>query len=96
MIFWHLGEAPFGDTDKLSKFEIFNNINGRAVSLPMGMSADLKALIKGLLEKDQRERFDFGAICCNPWVLHVDWSGISNLTVTPPWIPHNCSAPGKP
>ena len=68
-----LGEAPFGDTDKMSKFEIFNNINTAQVSFPLSMGGNLKSLIKGLLEKNQQERFNFSAVKNHPWVSEVSF-----------------------
>jgi hypothetical protein len=65
------GEAPFGDTDKMSKFEIFNNINGAQVSFPLSVGGNLKSLIKGLLEKNQQERYNFSAVKNHPWVSEV-------------------------
>lgn len=89
------GEAPFGDTDKMSKFEIFNNINGAQVSFPLSVGGNLKALIRGLLEKDQQIRFNLSAVKSSAWVQDVDWNQVQSCQITPPWIPSNCQVPNK-
>lgn len=66
-----IGEAPFGDTDKMSKFEIFNNINGAQVSFPLNVGGNFKSLIRGLLDKNQQQRFNFSAVKMHPWVAEV-------------------------
>ena len=55
----------------MSKFEIFNNINGKNVSLPMSSSAALKTLIKGLLNKNPNERMNWGQVQRCDWVAEV-------------------------
>lgn len=55
----------------MSKFEIFNNINGKNVSLPMGASAALKSLIKGLLSKNPNERMNWDEVRRCDWVNEV-------------------------
>jgi serine/threonine protein kinase len=71
------GEAPFGDTDKMSKFEIFNNINSGQVSFPLSIGGNLKSMIKGLLEKNQQQRFRYGEVKLNSWVSDVRSSFLS-------------------
>lgn len=66
-----IGSAPFGDSDNTSKFEIFNNINGRSPSLPMSMSSAAKALITGLLTKDPLKRFSWRQIGVSTWFEQV-------------------------
>ena len=55
----------------MSKFEIFNNINGKNVSLPMGASAALKSLIKGLLSKNPNDRMNWDEVRRCDWVTEV-------------------------
>ena len=79
---YHVGDAPFGDTDKMSKFEVFNNIIGKNVTYPMSMSSDLKLLLKGLLSKNPQERLAFRDIKQSSWVADVR----SYLSVIFLWI----------
>lgn len=65
------GEAPFGDSDSLSKFEIFNNITEKRITYPLLMSSSLKTLLKGLLEKDPDKRFSWQQISLSTWIEHV-------------------------
>lgn len=65
------GEAPFGDSDDMNKFEIFNNITEKKPRLPFLMSFSLKTLIKGLLHKDQDQRFGWSQIIASPWLQDV-------------------------
>lgn len=55
----------------MSKFEIFNNINGAQVSFPLSVGGDLKSLLKGLLDKNQQLRYNFSAVKMHPWVAEV-------------------------
>lgn len=66
------GEAPFGDSDSLSKFEIFNNITEKKVNYPMLMSSSLKKLLKGLLEKNPDKRYSWQQISLSTWTEQVD------------------------
>jgi serine/threonine protein kinase len=63
----------------MSKFEIFNNINAGQVSFPLSVGGNLKSLIKGLLEKNQQERYNFSAVQNHPWVSEVRLSPLSSL-----------------
>ena len=81
------GDAPFGDIDSLSKFEIFNNINSKQVSLPMSSSASLKELVKGLLSKDSNARFAKEEVIHAAWVGDIDWKMVSSKKYVSPWIP---------
>lgn len=81
------GEAPFGDGEKHTKFEIFNNINNRNVSYPVFMNPTLKDMIKGLLNKHQATRFGWTEVCASPWLSQIVWSDIEERRVVPPWIP---------
>jgi serine/threonine protein kinase len=65
------GKAPFGDSENMSKFEIFNNINGKSVSFPLSSSLDAKSLIGGLLIKDPSQRFTWKDIKSSPWFADV-------------------------
>jgi hypothetical protein len=65
------GEAPFGNSEKQSKFEIFNRITESPVRLPFLMSLNLKTLIKGLLEKKPDKRFCFDEVAKCSWLKDV-------------------------
>ena len=65
------GNAPFGDSDHMNKFEIFNNITEKAVSLPLFMAPALKVLLKGLLNKNQAERWTYVQIEEAAWCQDV-------------------------
>ncbi len=75
-----VGTATFGDTESLSKFEIFNNILHKNVSFPLSMSSDLKLVLRGgvlfglcrlicigLLDKNQMERFSWPQLERSPF-----------------------------
>lgn len=81
------GNAPFGDSDTCSKFEIFNNINHSSPPYPLTMNSSVKNIIKGLLNKDPKNRFDFKAICASPWVADINWDHFLMKKVAPPWVP---------
>lgn len=65
------GKAPFGDSENMSKFEIFNNINGKSVSFPLSSSSEAKDLIGGLLHKDPLQRFTWKDIKTSLWFSDV-------------------------
>jgi len=81
------GEAPFGDSDSLSKFEIFNNITEKTVTFPLFMSSSLKQLLKGLLDKNPVKRFAWQQINLSSWTEHVKWADVEAQLIIPPWIP---------
>jgi hypothetical protein len=83
-----VGRAPFGDTEKMSKFEVFNNINRGKFSIPSTMSSALKELLKGLLELNAEKRFAFKACEDSAWMAGVPWSHFGELKVIPPWTPN--------
>lgn len=66
-IVWKSGEAPFGDTHNLPKQTIFLNATHDAVKLPWLMSKPLKVLIRGLLQKNPKKRWEGEQVC------HCDW-----------------------
>jgi hypothetical protein len=65
------GEAPFGNSEHMSKFEIFNHISESPVRLPMFMSMSCKSLLKGLLEKPEERRFSFEQVAQSTWIKGV-------------------------
>jgi serine/threonine protein kinase len=65
------GEAPFGDSDSLSKFEIFNNITEKTVLYPLRMSQNVKQLLKGLLDKKPNSRSNWRQVSSSPWLSDV-------------------------
>lgn len=88
-----VGRAPFGDTDHMSKFEIFNNINEKQPSIPLLMSSSLSNLIRGLLQKEPEKRSDWNAVKSSAWVSDVDWTALAELKIQPPWIPPAAQEP---
>jgi serine/threonine protein kinase len=66
------GTAPFGDTEKMSKFEVFNNIAHRDVSCPLLWSKQLKDIVRGLLRKDPSTRFSWVNIELSEWLGMVN------------------------
>ncbi len=71
------GEAPFGDSDHMTKFEIFNNINEKNPPFPLFMNQSIKSLIKGLLQKKADQRYSWSQVHGSPWlseVLQIDLS----------------------
>eukprot|EP01038_Epipyxis_sp_PR26KG_P010546 gene10546-14168_t len=81
------GSAPFGDSDSMSKFEIFNNINEKSVRYPLSMTISLKTLIKGLLDKDPKTRYNWLSIKESTWVEDVNWDDFLSCSILPPWVP---------
>ena len=82
------GYPPFGDTDSSSKFEIFNNINGQAPKISRGVSAALKALLRGLLDKDPKTRLAWKGVREEAWLSDVRWEAFMARAVSPPWAPN--------
>jgi serine/threonine protein kinase len=67
------GDAPFGDSDTMSRFEIFTNIADKTIFYPLTMSFSLKNLLKGLLNRDPRNRFNFTNVAASPWLKNVSF-----------------------
>lgn len=88
------GNAPFGDTDHMSKFEIFNNVTEKNPSIPLFVNANIRNLIKGLLDKNAPTRFAAKDIVSNGWMQGVVWNNVEQRMVKPPWIP-TCSTVGS-
>ncbi len=65
------GSAPFGDSDQMNKFEIFNKINNDSVSFPMFISTSLKALVSSLLDKDPKRRGAWSDVQSSAWTTGV-------------------------
>lgn len=82
-----VGKPPFGSTDNKSKFEVFNNITEKAVSIPMSVSYSLAAMLRGLLDKDPRKRFSWDEVRTSSWLQAVDWDLVEGRRIAPPWIP---------
>ena len=81
------GKAPFGDSEQLTKFEIFTNISSGKVGYPMSMSSELSKLLKGLLNNDPSERFEFANVKTSSFMEEISWSQLVNLKIDPPWVP---------
>jgi serine/threonine protein kinase len=65
------GYAPFGDTDHMSKFEIFTLISEKTILYPVMMSSSLKQLLKGLLTRDTKLRSSWIQVYSSPWLKNV-------------------------
>jgi len=87
------GNAPFGDTDKESKFAILNNINGKALRYPMSMSSELKELLTGLLKKDDHKRWKWDDVEQCAWMSDVEWVSVGRRKIRPPWLPVRTTLP---
>lgn len=81
------GKAPFGDTDHMTKFEIFNNIEEKLIIYPFSMSSNLKKLLNGLLNRDPRQRFNWTQVMSCAWLADISWSNLNMRSYRPPWIP---------
>ena len=66
-----LGDAPFGSSENMSKFEIFNRISESPPSLPLFMGMRLKTLLKGLLDKSDSSRYSFEHVAKSSWLKEV-------------------------
>lgn len=89
------GDAPFGDTEKVSKFEIFNNINGSPPRLGMTMKSNIKTLAKGLLDKDPTKRFNFENVRRCEWLSEFPWKSLEAKQILPPFIPADVKVEGS-
>ena len=87
------GNAPFGDIETSSKFEVFNNINEKSPSLGMSMSGPCKKLCKGLLDKDASKRFNWTHVRGSDWCKDVNWDDMLNKRVGAPWLPSLTTQP---
>lgn len=81
IVFIFAGNAPFGDSDRMSKFEIFNNINNNSPSFPLGMSSAAKALITGLLVKDPGKRFGWKDVSAAAWLVEVRSQALCSMNI---------------
>jgi len=82
-----VGKAPFGSTDNKNKFEVFNNITEKPVSIPVAVSYGLAGMLRGLLDKDPRKRFSWDEVRTSSWLQAVDWDLVEGRKIVPPWIP---------
>jgi len=87
-----VGTAPFGDTDKMSKFEIFHNILEKEQKYPfhvMGEAVSLQArsLIAGLLDKDATKRLKYNTFRTHEFMKCMNFEALFDKRIKPPWIP---------
>jgi len=87
------GNAPFGDIETTSKFEIFTNITDNSPSLSMRMSSATKTLIKGLLDKKADSRWAWNEVQKCEFCKDVNWEDVLARSITPPWVPKATSEP---
>ncbi len=66
-----IGDAPFGNTENMSRYEVFNRISEGSVPYPFFMSFSLKSLIGGLLEKSDQKRWSYEQVSTAAWVKEV-------------------------
>ena len=89
------GRAPFGDSEHMSKFEIFNRINAGKFSFPKNVSPHARTLIKGLLTVNPGARFKWENVKSHPWFEEVDWEKTLNCEAVPPWVPPSDNTEGE-
>lgn len=65
------GEAPFGNTENMSRYEVFNRITEKSAPFPFFMSFSLKSLISGLLDKNASKRWAYDQVAASPWLKEV-------------------------
>mmetsp|Transcript_20639 Transcript_20639/g.29553 ORF Transcript_20639/g.29553 Transcript_20639/m.29553 type:complete len:375 (-) Transcript_20639:452-1576(-) len=87
------GDCPFGDSETMTKFEIFNNINNKVVRYPLSMSMALKSLLKGLLDKNPDQRMSWLQVKSCAWCKLVVWDDLLKRSIQPPWVPAISSKP---
>ena len=68
-----IGDAPFGNTENMSRYEVFNRISEGSVPYPFFMSFSLKTLIGGLLEKNDQKRWSYEQVSTAAWVKEVSF-----------------------
>mmetsp|Transcript_19751 Transcript_19751/g.21468 ORF Transcript_19751/g.21468 Transcript_19751/m.21468 type:complete len:425 (+) Transcript_19751:120-1394(+) len=88
------GEAPFGDSDNMTKFEIFTNISEKTIIYPIFMNFGLRSLLKGLLNRDPKQRFNWSEVKTSSWLHNVSWGDVNQRKIRPPWIPSS-AGPGS-
>ena len=81
------GNAPFGDIDHTSKFQILTNITEMEPKLSYSMSKSSKILLQGLLEKDANKRYSWNDVKSSEFCKDVDWSVVLQGHISPPWKP---------
>jgi len=81
------GEAPFGNSESMNKFEIFNKISESPPSLPLLMGVSVKSLIKGLLNKSENLRYTYDIIVQSSWLKKFPWDELERRRIKPPFIP---------
>ena len=86
-----IGIAPFGDTDSMSKFEIFNNINQKNPKFSLFSNSQIIEIINGLLEKNPQHRSNWHRVKESSWLADVNWNEFEKMQVIPPWIPQTTS-----
>ena len=89
------GNAPFGDIETSSKFEIFTNITDKSPSLPMRMGSAAKTLIRGLLDKAPTTRWAWSEVEKCEFSKDIVWEDVLARSITPPWVPKATSEPSS-
>eukprot|EP01041_Mallomonas_annulata_P008207 gene8207-16879_t len=82
-----IGVAPFGDTENLSKFVIFNNIVSKPVEITKTLSPPIRAVMTSLLQKEQDVRGSWRQIRDAEWLRDIHWDDIQERRILPPWKP---------
>jgi len=65
------GDAPFGNTENMSRYEVFNRISEASVPYPFFMNFSLKTLLGGLLEKSDAKRWSYEQVAGSAWLKDV-------------------------
>lgn len=83
------GRPPYGDTSKLTKYEVFIRINAGKVKYPRAsVSPDARELLeRGLLVADQRVRWRWDAVAACAWFATVDFHALHDRRIPPPFLP---------
>lgn len=59
------------------------------------MKSSIKALAKGLLEKDQTKRFSFDNVRKCEWLAEFPWKGLEEKQILPPFPPSDIKVEGS-
>lgn len=55
----------------MTKFEIFTNISEKTIIYPIFMNFGLRGLLKGLLNRDPKQRFNWSQVKTSSWLHNV-------------------------
>ncbi|CDW83472.1 UNKNOWN [Stylonychia lemnae] len=81
------GLPPFYSTDRM---QMYQDIVDSNLSYPDYLNLQVVDLLKKLLCKDQAQRLSFNSINkikTHPWCKDIDWPGMLEKRIEPPWLP---------